>query len=316
MSSHYVYDKDNFRFRKQKRSPKAIALRVLKYFLASISLAVLYYIIFSFFFSTDKERRLKAENRMYERLYPEMEQKQKLLEDVVSGLEAKDNKIYRDLFQTDVVTIGSRDYNFLSRSDSLEVLDIVSHSEKMYTSMSGQAAEIDREFMDIFDKLASGSRDSLPPLSFPLKDFPYSSIGASVGSKINPFYKVKVKHNGLDMIAPAGASVCASADGVVSEVQRSKKGLGNVVSIDHGNGYVTRYAHLSDINVLKGRKIKRGVVVGKVGMSGNSFASHLHYEIWKDTVAVDPVNYFFSSVTPEEYSAMLLLSASAGQSMD
>ena len=79
MSSHYVYDKDNFRFRKQSRSPKAVVLRILKYFLASVSLAILYYMVFALFFSTDKERRLKAENRMYEKMYPEMEQKQKLL---------------------------------------------------------------------------------------------------------------------------------------------------------------------------------------------------------------------------------------------
>lgn len=315
MSSQYVYDKDDFRFRKPKRSPKAVFLRVLKYFVASLSLAVIYYIVFALFFSTDKERRLKSENRMYSRLYPEMEQKQKLLEDVVAGLEVKDNTIYRDLFQTDVVTFGSQTSDFLSRIDSLEVLDIINYSESVYVPLRDKAREIDDDFMDIFRMLASEDT-RVPPLSFPLEKFSYTSIGASVGSKINPFYKVKVKHEGLDLIAPAGTSVCASADGVVSSIERSKKGLGNVVSIDHGNGYVTRYAHLSDINVLRGRSVKRGAVIGKVGMSGNSFAPHLHYEIWKDTVAVDPVNYFFSTVSPDEYSAALLMAASAGQTMD
>ena len=114
MSSHYVYDKDDFRFRKQKRSPQTVLLRILKYFLVSVSLAVLYYAVFALFFSTDKERRLKAENRMYERMYPEMEEKQQLLEDVVAGLEVKDNSIYRDLFQSDVITFGSQASDFLS----------------------------------------------------------------------------------------------------------------------------------------------------------------------------------------------------------
>lgn len=315
MSSHYVYDKDDFKFRRQRRSLRSILLRVLKYFLASVSLAVLYYIIFALVFSTDKERRLRSENRMYEKLYPEMEQERRLLEDVVAGLEAKDNMIYNDLFQTDVLTFGSQTSEYLSESDSMEVEDIVRHSEQVYEALDEKAGEIDNEFMRIFRVLASGNVQ-LPPLALPIRDFSYTSVGASVGDKINPFYKVKVSHDGLDMIAPSGTPVLASADGTVTSVQRSSKGLGNTVTVVHDGGYVTKYAHLSNIKVIRGRKIKKGTVIGSVGMSGKSFAPHLHYEIWKDTVALDPVSYFFSSVTPDEYSAMLLLSASAGQSMD
>lgn len=315
MSSHYVYDKDDFKFRRQRRSLRSTLLRVLKYFLASVSLAVLYYIIFALVFSTDKERRLRSENRMYEKLYPEMEQERRLLEDVVAGLEAKDNMIYNDLFQTDVITFGSQTSEYLSESDSMEVEDIVRHSEQVYEALDEKAGEIDDEFMRIFRVLASGNVQ-LPPLALPIRDFSYTSVGASVGDKINPFYKVKVSHDGLDMIAPSGTPVLASADGTVTSVQRSSKGLGNTVTVAHDGGYVTKYAHLSNIKVIRGRKIKKGTVIGSVGMSGKSFAPHLHYEIWKDTVALDPVSYFFSSVTPDEYSAMLLLSASAGQSMD
>lgn len=315
MSSHYVYDKDDFKFRRQRRSLRSILLRVLKYFLASVSLAVFYYIIFALVFSTDKERRLRSENRMYEKLYPEMEQERRLLEDVVAGLEAKDNMIYNDLFQTDVLTFGSQTSEYLSESDSMEVEDIVRHSEQVYEALDEKAGEIDNEFMRIFRVLASGNVQ-LPPLALPIRDFSYTSVGASVGDKINPFYKVKVSHDGLDMIAPSGTPVLASADGTVTSVQRSSKGLGNTVTVAHDGGYITKYAHLSNIKVIRGRKIKKGTVIGSVGMSGKSFAPHLHYEIWKDTVALDPVSYFFSSVTPDEYSAMLLLSASAGQSMD
>lgn len=315
MSSHYVYDKDDFKFRRQRRSLRSTLLRVLKYFLASVSLAVFYYIIFALVFSTDKERRLRSENRMYEKLYPEMEQERRLLEDVVAGLEAKDNMIYNDLFQTDVLTFGSQTSEYLSESDSMEVEDIVRHSEQVYEALDEKAGEIDNEFMRIFRVLASGNVQ-LPPLALPIRDFSYTSVGASVGDKINPFYKVKVSHDGLDMIAPSGTPVLASADGTVTSVQRSSKGLGNTVTVAHDGGYITKYAHLSNIKVIRGRKIKKGTVIGSVGMSGKSFAPHLHYEIWKDTVALDPVSYFFSSVTPDEYSAMLLLSASAGQSMD
>ena len=123
-------------------------------------------------------------------------------------------------------------------------------------------------------------------------------------------------HGGLDIIAPAGEPVYASADGVVSDVKRSRKGLGNVVTIDHGNGYFTRYAHLADMEAVKGRKVRRGTRLGYVGVSGNSFAPHLHYEVLKDTLVLDPVNHMFASVTPEEYMNMLVMSVSTGQSMD
>jgi murein DD-endopeptidase MepM/ murein hydrolase activator NlpD len=102
----------------------------------------------------------------------------------------------------------------------------------------------------------------------------------------------------------------------VKEVIKSRKGLGNVVVIDHGNGYVTRYAHLADVETRKGRKVRMGARIGYVGVSGNSFASHLHYEVLRDTLVLDPVNHFFASVTPEEYMNMLIMSVTTGQSMD
>ena len=150
----------------------------------------------------------------------------------------------------------------------------------------------------------------------PLKKFTFAQTGASTGVKVNPFYKVKLSHNGLDMIAPSGEPVYASAKGIVSDVTKSRKGLGNVVTIDHGNGIKTRYAHLADIEVRKGRAVKKGTRIGYVGVSGNSFAPHPHYEVLRDTVVLDPVNHLFASVGPEEYVNILIMSSMTGQSMD
>ena len=156
----------------------------------------------------------------------------------------------------------------------------------------------------------------MPPMTNPLENFSFAQTGASVGEKINPFYKVPIRHDGLDLVAHSGEPVHATADGVVVNVRKSRKGLGNVVTVDHGNGYVTRYAHLADIEVKKGRVVKKGTRLGYVGVSGNSFAPHLHYEVLRDTVVLDPVNHFFASVSPEDYLNMLVMSVSTGQSMD
>lgn len=316
MSSRYIFDRNDIRFRKKKTSVWAVVRRILMFFVASLSLAVLYYVIFALVFSTDEEKRLRQENRMYEKEYPELERKEKLLSDVVDGLLVRDDGIYSEIFNTpapDVDPLSSID--FLAGYDSIPDQDIVLRSAARLDMACRSADRVEENFRRIARRLAAAG-DSLPPMTNPLKNYSFAQTGASVGSRINPFYKVPVQHNGLDMIAPSGEPVYASADGTVSNVVRSRKGLGNVVEIDHGNGYVTRYAHLADVEVRKGRVLKRGDRIGYVGVSGNSFAPHLHYEVIKDTVVMDPVNYMFASVTPEEYVNMLVMSVTTGQSMD
>ena len=205
--------------------------------------------------------------------------------------------------------------DFLDGLDSIPDKNIVMHSSGRLEILEHRAARIEENFRKIIEIVQDEAFDT-PPMMNPLNDFSFAQTGASVGERINPFYKVKIMHNGLDLIAPAGDPVHAVADGYVKEVVKSRKGLGNVVTLDHENGYMTRYAHLADIEVRKGRKVKKGAKIGYVGVSGNSFAPHLHYEVIRDTTVLDPVNYFFASVSPDEYVNMLIMSASTGQSMD
>ena len=117
-------------------------------------------------------------------------------------------------------------------------------------------------------------------------------------------------------MAHSGEPVHAAADGVVTEIIKSRKGLGNVVVLAHDGGYVTRYAHMADIEVRKGNTVKKGDRIGYVGVSGNSFAPHLHYEVLRDTVVMDPVNHMFASLDPEEYVNVMIMAVTTGQSLD
>lgn len=316
MSKRYIFDGDDIRFRKIKTSVWAVIRRILMFFVASLSLAVLYYVIFALIFSTDEEKRLRQENRMYAKEYPELERKEQMLSDVVEGLRVRDDRIYTEIFQTstpDMDPLSSVSY--LDGYDSIPDHDIVLASAARLAAVEKGAARVEANFRRIAEVMQADSF-SRPPMRNPLENYSFAQTGASTGSKINPFYKVPMQHNGLDLIAPSGEPVHVTADGTVSEVIRSRKGLGNVVVVDHGNGYRTRYAHLADVEVRKGRKLKKGDRIGYVGVSGNSFAPHLHYEVLRDTVALDPVNHMFASVTPEEYVKMLIMSVSTGQSMD
>lgn len=312
----YVFDSDSFNVDSHKRKGRRIFSGVLKILAASIALTAIYYLVFAVFFSTDQERALQNENRMLERMYPELSRKAALLDDVVEGLKMRDRKIYEDIFETEAPELDRLlDVKPLPLTDSIADEDVVMLTEAKADILMKSAVKVEESMRRIFE-LCSEDGFSMPPMHLPLRKFSIPMTGASVGDKMNPFYKVIGEHDGLDFMAPLGDDVIAAGDGTVIEVSKSRKGSGNVVAIDHGNGYVTRYAHLQDIGVRKYAKVKRGDVIGHIGMSGASYAPHLHYEVWKDTLLCDPVNYFFGSVTPEEYAGMFIVSIVTGQSLD
>ena len=315
MKERYTFDKTRMEFRKATRSVRTVLGKALKYFLVTASLAVLYYTVFSLVVSTDSERELRERNKMYRQLYAGMEERERLLGDVLVSLAGKDDEIYRRLFDSEAPDLGAalRD-DFISGVDSVPDREIVAYAADKLRGVAATAARVEENFLAIAARCQA--EEPLPPLSSPVGTFSYARTGASVGEKINPFYKVGMKHSGLDLIAQRGDPVYAAADGVVSEVVHATKGLGNVVEIRHAGGYLTRYAHLENTRVYRGQRVRSGAQVGQVGMSGKSFAPHLHYEVLRDSVLLDPVHFFFGSVKPEEYMGMIFMSANAGQSMD
>ena len=312
----YVFDSEDFSVGRPERKGRKVALLVLKFFLASISLTVVYYVVFALFFSTDKERALQNENRMLERMYPEMNRKAELLDEVVEGLKVRDMKIYEDIFETEAPELDKiLDVNLMPLTDSLTEENLVKLTEAKASRLMTGAGKVEDNMRHVL-RLLSEDSYTAPPMHLPLSNFSLPMTGASVGRKMNPFYKVTGEHDGLDFMAPLGDEVLAAADGTVSQVTRSRRGEGNVVVMEHPGGYSTKYAHLQDITVRKGQQVTRGTVIGHVGMSGLSFAPHLHYEVWKDTVLCDPVNFLFGSVDPGEYAHMFIVSVATGQSLD
>ena len=310
----YILDKD-FNLLKVTRSLSGILWTCAKWVIATASLAAFYYLIFSLVVNTDEEKRLKRENRLYEKLYPEMEQKEKLISDVVKDLQARDNAIYKQIFKSQAPSVDPQNSAlFFFATDSTADKDIVEYTERRSLALLDMTSRIDSNFKEVFSDAASSR--TLPPMLVPVPDLKFAQVGASVGKKMDPFYKVLTMHNGIDLIAGQGTPVLATADGVVLEVKRSGKGSGNIVEIGHDGGYRTLYAHLQDIVVRKGERVKAGRKIANVGMSGNSFAPHLHYEVHRDSLVLDPVNFFFASFSPEDYMKAAYMAATTGQSLD
>lgn len=312
--ARYILDKD-FNLLKVTRSVSGVLWTCAKWVIATASLAAFYYLIFSLVINTDEEKRLKMENRLYEKLYPEMEQKEKLISDVVKDLQARDNAIYKQIFKSQAPSVDPQNSAlFFFATDSTADKDIVEYTERRSLALLDMTSRIDSNFKSVFSDAASSR--TLPPMLVPVPDLKFAQVGASVGKKMDPFYKVLTMHTGIDLIAGQGTPVIATADGVVLEVKRSGKGPGNIVEIGHDGGYRTLYAHLQDIVVGKGERVKAGRKIANVGMSGNSFAPHLHYEVHRDSLVLDPVNFFFASFSPEDYMKAAYMAATTGQSLD
>jgi murein DD-endopeptidase MepM/ murein hydrolase activator NlpD len=135
------------------------------------------------------------------------------------------------------------------------------------------------------------------------------------GNKIDHVYKSLAFHPGVDYAAPEGTRVFATADGIV-ENSGMVRGQGQRILVNHGNGYKTLYAHLDNIFVFNGKKLKRGDVIATVGMTGKSVIPHLHYEVLFNSKPVNPVNYFFMDLSPIDFYKIETESARSGLSLD
>jgi len=155
---------------------------------------------------------------------------------------------------------------------------------------------------------------SIPAIQ-PVTNKELTRLASGFGRRIDPIYKVRRMHYGVDFSAPRGTPVYTTGDGVVKKVKTNYGGYGKEILIDHGYGYVTRYAHLSEFNIKKGQKVKRGECIGYIGSTGKSTAPHLHYEVIKDKRKVNPVHYFYNDLNEKEYQKILELSSIENQSL-
>jgi murein DD-endopeptidase MepM/ murein hydrolase activator NlpD len=145
-----------------------------------------------------------------------------------------------------------------------------------------------RSLNEAYDSLSKNrARLAATPSIMPTKGWLTSAF---MRERIHPILHLARPHEGIDVTAPMGAEIEAPAAGIVTEV-RWEEGYGNIVTMDHGFGLVTRFAHCSKILVVRGQRVKRGQVIARVGSTGLSTGPHLHYEVWVNHKPVDPMKY-------------------------
>ncbi len=160
----------------------------------------------------------------------------------------------------------------------------------------GAATQADPTFKSLFnswkklDNLASGA--IAVPSDKPVKTAEFTS---GYGIRSDPFQGRAAKHAGIDLAAPMGTSIYATADGTVTTAGYNNGGYGNLIKLDHGKGIETRYGHLSAILVSEGQHVVRGQQIARMGSTGRSTGSHLHYEVRIDGRAVNPIPFMKSN---------------------
>ncbi|MDX9770404.1 MAG: M23 family metallopeptidase [Tenuifilaceae bacterium] len=318
----YRFNPDSLSFVKEQSSFKKKFWRGFNYFLFSIVVSVAYYVVFSFFFDTPQERGLRRENEEMLLQFELFNKKFDHITTVLEDIQQRDDNIYRTIFEAEPIpsTIRQAGIGGVDRYSDLEGLsnsEIVIETAKRIDKLSKQMYIQSKSFDEVIEmaKRKEEMVASIPAIQ-PVSNKNLLRVASPFGVRMHPFYKVLKMHNGMDFTAPTGTEIYATGDGVVSDVIHSSRGYGNTVIIDHGFSYKTLYAHQSKILVRKGQRVKRGEVIGLVGNTGMSMAPHLHYEVRKNDQPINPINFYFNDLTPEEYDKIIELAAQSGQSLD
>lgn len=244
------------------------------------------------------------------------------VESVLEDLQKTDDNLYRTIFEAEPIPSSLREGGIggVNRYEALEgytnsklVIETAIRLDRIRKKVVVQS----KSFENLI-RLAENKEEMLRsvPAIIPISNKDLTRTASGFGWRIHPFYKISKFHYGMDFTAPFGTDVYATGDGKVVEVLSSQRGLGKHIIIDHGFGYKSIYAHLSDFNVRAGQKVQRGDIIGYVGSTGMSVANHLHYEIKLNGVNVDPVNYYFEDLNSAEYEKMIEIASKTGQSFD
>ncbi len=318
----YFYNNQTLRYERLESGFTQKAWRILGFLCATIIFSIVIVTIAYSYLDSPKEKLLKREISKMKLQYELMAQKLDQVQHIITDLEDKDDNIYRVIFEAEPIpkSVRQAGYGGASRYNGLEtyknselMIETAEKLDKIKRQVYIQSKSYDELYKMIQNK--ENMLASIPAIQ-PVANKDLKRMASGYGYRIDPIYKTPRMHWGMDFTAPRGTEIYATGDGKVEMVKHSNRGYGRHLVINHGYGYKTLYAHMSRIKVRKGQTVKRGQIIGYVGNSGKSVGPHLHYEVLKDGNKVNPVNYYYNDLTPEEYEKMLEISARHSQSFD
>ena len=264
---------------------------------------------------------LREENARLQTQYEVLSQRLDEAMEVMEDIRQRDDNLYRVMFMADPVPEDVRNatYTGTNRYEELEDLDnaalVMATTQKM--DMLARKLYIQSKSFDEIVDFYKNHEDMLRhlPAIQPVSNKDLKRTASGFGYRIHPIYQTRIFHDGMDFSCDIGTPVYATADGVVKNA-RWERGYGYIVTIDHGYGYETRYAHLKSFNVKRGQKVVRGETIALSGNTGRSSGPHVHYEVLQRGRPVNPANYYFMDLDADQYDEMIRMANNHGKVMD
>ncbi|CAM4406310.1 M23 family metallopeptidase [Flavobacterium terrigena] len=320
----YYYDAEKLAFKRIVTKNSTKIGYVMLFLLASALFGFLCFFILSntSFFETPKSKLQARELETMKLNYNLLNRKIALMDEGLAAIEERDNNLYRVYFNSAAISNEERRAGLggVNRYKDLEDFNnsdlIIGSSKKVDEIMKAMA--IQSVSLDEVTKLAKQKANLLKaiPAIQPVKNEELKHMASGFGYRSDPFTKIRKFHKGMDFTAKTGTPIYATGDGVVRKADASLSGYGNHIEISHGYGYLTLYAHLSKYKVRPGQNVKRGDIIGYVGSTGRSEAPHLHYEVHKNGEVVNPLNFYYGSISAKEYVLITKLANQENQSLD
>ncbi|MEE9407322.1 MAG: M23 family metallopeptidase [Polaribacter sp.] len=317
----YYYDEDTLSYRKISVKKNDFYKKTFFGLSAVFLISFIGFIVFSQFIMSPNERTQKRELENLKLHYELLGKRMEEGAEILVQLQQRDNNIYRTYFEANPIPDEQRKAGFggVNRYKSLEGFDnstMITNLTKDIDVLSKQLV-VQSKSLDEIVVLAKEKEKMLAaiPAILPVKLEDLTRMASGYKWRMHPILKIRKFHKGMDFTAPVGTPIYASGNGTVIRAERSAS-FGNVVYIQHGYGYKTIYAHMSKLKARKGQKVKRGDLIGYVGNTGISVSAHLHYEVHKNDRALNPINFYYGDLTPEEFAAMQKAAEEEGQSYD
>ena len=320
-NTNYKYNPNTLNYEKINLTVWDKFKRLSYYLIAAVVISVL---ILSFSFYNIKsfiQKEAAKENQSLRQEISVFNKDLNLILEVLNDIQNKDDNIYRAIFEADPypdhkrkLGTGGNPIKF-KKYENIEygelVVEIVQKLELIEKKLSSQSKSFDEVFEITKEK--QKMLKAIPSIQ-PINNRDLTRSASGFGMRMHPIYKILKLHKGMDFTAPIGTEIYATGDGVIEKVGWTG-GYGKTILINHGYGYKTRYAHCSKFKCKKGQKVKRGDHIGYVGNTGQSTGPHLHYEVFKNKRQINPVNFFFNDLSPEEYDKVIEISSRPTQSL-
>ncbi len=308
----YIFNQQTQSYEIDRRSVRAAFYKTGGVLLGGLALFLLYFFVFTrtIGLDTPKTLLLERQNRILTEQLALLDGRIDADDQQLQELALRDNLVYRPVFGMEEVPAATREAG-LGGEDRYAAFLGLAHQDLMAASAARVDGLMRKAYVQSvsFDEVKvyssrAGDMASCIPSIYPVNP-KNVQITSPFGARFHPIRQTIVFHEGIDLAGPAGQPVYATGDGVVESTEVNFSGYGNVIVIDHGFGYKTRYAHLKEIKVTQGQVVIRGDRIGTLGSSGLSTGPHLHYEVIYRGTQINPWNFLNPDVTPEEYNKLV-----------